>query len=204
MELSRVGADLFGAAEAAALRVLAVQGRPVSGREVARLADTNQSSVLRALNRWVQIGVVDAAYAPHATLYTVNRHHVLWMPLEEILAAPARLEQAIAELVRDRTQGRATVAIFGSVARRDSDASSDIDIALVVADGEDPLQIDSLVDELRERVEQLSGNKAQIVEVSEQQLGNMVAHRDPLAVAWADEALTLAGTNLSTLIAEAR
>ena len=204
MDMSNVGADLFGHADAAVLRVLAVQGRPVTGREVAKLAGANQSSTQRALNRWVTIGVLNAARAPHAALYTLNRDHVLWAPLEAILAAPARIEQEIGELVRERTQGRATVAIFGSVARRDSSALSDIDIALIVPDDQDPLQIEGLVDELRERVESLSGNEAQIVEVSERQLRNMVAHADPLAKSWAEEAHTLAGTSLSSLIAAAK
>ncbi|MDY0912842.1 nucleotidyltransferase domain-containing protein [Rathayibacter festucae] len=203
MELSRVGADLFGVADAAVLRTLAIQGRAVSGREIARLAELNQSSARRALLRWVETGLVSATTSSHATLYTINRAHLLWPPIEAVLAAPSRLEREIAALVEAHAADGTTAAIFGSVARRDSTASSDVDIVLVSPDDADPSQREGLVDDLRALVSSSTGNDAHLVDVTRRQLQDMVAQGDPLAAAWSAEARTVAGPDLVRAIASA-
>jgi predicted nucleotidyltransferase len=204
MEVSEVGADLFGDVDAAVLRVLALQARPVSGREVARLSGRNQSSTRRALARWTAIGLVRGEAAAHATQFTLNRDHVLWAPLEQILLAPVKVDQAIAQLVDDRSHGASTVALFGSVARRESRADSDIDIALIPDDRMSPDEVDRLRDDLADVVERMTGNTAQVIEVTRAQLKDMVAHDDPLTRSWEDDARTLAGEDLAGLIRAAR
>ena len=202
MELSRIGADLFGDAEAAVLRVLAVQGRPVSGREVGRLAGVNQSSARRALHRWVEVGLVTAAYSSHATLFLLNRSHVLWDPVEAVLASPSRIEQRIAELVVSRFSVHATAALFGSVARRESTASSDLDIAVIVPDRASAADRETLVDELRQLIESSTGNEAHIVELTRHELRAMVMQGDPLVASWAAESRTVTGPDLARSITE--
>lgn len=203
MELSRPGADLLGANEAAALRVLARQALELSGREVARLAEASPSSVRRALERLERVGLVRSRVSSHAVLYRANRVHLLWDPVLEILTAPARLEAAIAHLVTARLGEQATVAMFGSVARQVSMADSDVDVALVFADEVASEAREALVDELTALVESRTGNPAQIVGLSRSQLRTMVEHDDPLISSLSTEALTLAGPSLSGLIAAA-
>ncbi|WP_445442107.1 nucleotidyltransferase family protein [Clavibacter sp. km1a] len=203
MQISDVGADLFGDADAAVLRVLAAQGRAVSGREVARLSGRNQSSARRALGRWAAVGLVHGEASAHATLFSINRAHVLWEPIERILASPARLEHAIADLVRKRTDGRATVAVYGSVARGDSHADSDIDLVLVAADDMDADEVERLRDDLTGTVERLTGNAVQVIEVSRARLREMARDDDPLVLSWREESRTLAGEDLTRLIGAA-
>jgi predicted nucleotidyltransferase len=203
MRISDVGADVFGESDAAVLRVLATQGRAVSGREVSRLSGQNQSSTRRALSRWRTVGLVHADEHPHATLFSLNRHHVLWDPIERILASPARVEQAIAELVHDRTQARGTVALYGSVARGDSGPDSDIDLVLVAGEDMDPDEVERLRDDLTATVEELTGNAVQIVEVTRAQLRRMARDEDPLVESWRRESRTLSGEDLTRLIGAA-
>lgn len=203
MEISDVGADVFGETDAAILRVLATQGRSVSGREVARLSGHNQSSTRRALARWETVGLVHGDAHAHATLFSLNRQHVLWEPIERILASPARVEQAIAEMVHERTHARGTVALYGSVARGDSGPDSDIDLVLVAADDMDAEEVDRLRDDLTEAVESLTGNTVQIVEISRAQLQRMARDQDPLVESWRTESRTLSGEDLTRMIGAA-
>lgn len=203
MDLSNPGADLFGVNEAAALRVLARQVRDRSGREVARLASASPSSIRRALERLERIGLVHSRASSHAVLYRPNRDHVLWEPVLAVLTAPARIEAAVGDLVNMRLGQQATVAIFGSVARRDSTPASDVDVALVFDDAVDSGVREALVDDLADLVESKTGNAVQILELSRTQLRDMVQHRDPLVASWSADALTLAGPSLASLIASA-
>lgn len=203
MDLSRPGADLLGVNEAAALRVLARQAHELSGREVARLAAASPSSIRRALERLERIGLVRSRVSSHAVLYRPNREHVLWEPIVAVLTAPTRVEAAVGELVSARLGQQATVAIFGSVARRDSTAASDVDVVLVFDDAVATEDREALVDELADLVESKTGNSVQIVELSRAQLRTMVQHRDPLIGSWSTDALTLAGPSLTSLIAAA-
>ncbi|WP_414172296.1 nucleotidyltransferase family protein [Clavibacter tessellarius] len=139
--------------------MLASQGRAVSGREVARLSGQNQSSTRRALARWRTVGLVHGDEHAHATLFSLNRQHVLWDPIERILASPARVEQVIAEMVHERTGSRGTVALFGSVARGDSGPDSDIDLVLVAGDDMQADEIERLRDDLTETVEEAHGQR---------------------------------------------
>ncbi|OUE22386.1 Nucleotidyltransferase domain protein [Clavibacter michiganensis] len=203
MRISDVGADVFGEPDAAVLRVLASQVRAVSGREVARLSGQNQSSTRRALARWRTVGLVRGDEHPHATLFSLNRQHVLWEPIERILASPARVEQVIAEMVHERTRSRGTVALFGSVARGDSGPDSDIDLVLVAGDGMRADEIERLRDDLTETVEELTGNTVQVVEVTRAQLRRMARDEDPLVESWRRESRTLSGEDLTRVIGAA-
>lgn len=200
MEFSRAGAELLGGTEAAALRVLARVHEPVSGREIARRAATSPSSTRRVLERLQQAGLVHARVSSHAVLYTANREHVLWGGVQALLTGPARLEEELGRFVADRTREGATLAVFGSVARDEATAASDIDLVLVLPDDIADSDRESLVDDLTELIERRSGNPAQVLSFTRGQLRNMVVHRDPLIDSFTRDARTLTGAPLATLI----
>ena len=202
MNLSDAGADLLGSSEASALRVLARVREPLSGRDVARRAEISPSTMRRALERLGRIGVVSARPARHATLYQVNRDHEMWAGIESILAAPARVESEVARLVEQTMGDRATVALFGSVARGDSTSSSDVDIALVIADDVGADERDALVDDLTSLVESRAGSAAQVVTLSREQFALMADHGDPPIESWHREAVVLSGPPLASLSGE--
>lgn len=201
MDLSSSGSELLGRNEAAALRVLAHQGRPLAGRDVARLAGTSPSSTRRALLRLEGIGLVRSQESSHARLVELQRDHVLWEPVQAILTAPHRVRAAISELVVTRLGRGATTAMFGSVARGDSDGSSDVDLAVVVDDAVAAEERDSVVDDLIRLVESCTGNTAQVIVVTRSALARMVEAEDPLVRSWSDDAVTLAGPSLKGLLA---
>lgn len=200
MDLSSPGSDLLGPNETAVLRVLAHHGHPLTGRDVARLAETSPSSTRRALLRLERVGLVRSRESSHARLVELQRDHVLWEPVRAILTAPKRVREAIAEMVATRLGQGTTAAVFGSVARGDSDGDSDVDLALVVADDVTAEERDSVVDDLTRLVESRTGNPAQVLVLTRSALARMVEAGDPLVRSWSDDAVTLTGPRLKDLL----
>lgn len=204
MELSRAGAELLGETEAAALRVLSRTPEPVSGREVARRASASPSSTRRALERLQRVGLVRGRVSSHAVLYMVNREHVLWEAVQALLTGTTRLLEEVSRLVADRSGEQATLALFGSVARGEATADSDLDLVLVLPDDTEDGEREGLVDEVTELIERRTGNAAQVLALTRTQLQVMIAHHDPLIDSFTHDARTLTGTPLTTLISQGR
>lgn len=202
MELSRPGAELLGETEAGALRVLARISDPISGREVARRAGASASSTRRALERLTRSGLVHSRPSSHAVLYSANRDHLLWGAVHDLLTAPARLEEELADFMQAHHRG-VTLALFGSVARGEATASSDVDLLLLLRDDTDGAETEGLVDALTELVQRRTGNPAQVVALTHQQLQAMVTSGDPLIASLTADARTLAGPPLAGAIARA-
>lgn len=185
MELSDIGSDLFGMTETRVLGALARLSDPVSGRQLTKLAGVeSNSTVQRYLAKLRRIGLVYATETPSSTLYRLNRAHVFWGAIEQILAAPAQVEREIAELVERLLGEAARVAVFGSVAAGTASAESDYDVLLVLADGVSRTARGEATIALVELVEALTGNACQVVDVSESELRDLAVHNSALVGEW--------------------
>ncbi len=80
------------------------------------------------------------------------------------------------------------VGLFGSAARRDGDASSDIDLLVV---GNDP-NIDD-VDHLGQRIEAWTGNTAQIVTLTPRDFRRLRRAKEPILAVWDRELVVISG-----------
>lgn len=203
MELSKIGSDLLGGPESTLLLALSRLNRPVSGREVARIAGLSQSTGRRALNRLASIGLITAEEDSHAVRYSLNRKHALWSPVQEMLETPKKLSMLIREVVRQHAGDSATAALFGSVARGEATGDSDIDIAVLVPDSFDSERRERLVDELSEQTSTFTGNPAQVLVVTVSEVRSMIKDHDPLIDSWRDDARTITGEDLAVLISRA-
>ena len=86
-------------------------------------------------------------------------------------------------------------SMFGSAARGEGDARSDIDLLVVrlaSVDSDDPAWRDQL-HELAAAVERWTGNRAGISEVGEAELSRLAAERPPIVEELQRDAITLAG-----------
>ncbi len=194
MELSHPGSDLLGATESKVLAALSRLSDPVSGRHLAKLAGAQSySTVLRYLTKLRTIGLVRSTEIPSATLYQLNRDHIFWGPIEAILAARATIDAHIVDLVASELAGAARVAAFGSVAKGDATAASDYDILLVLASSVTRDDRARVSEKLSTLIENLTGNEGQIVDLSESELRDLVAHRSPLALALMEHARPIDG-----------
>jgi len=193
MELSRAASDLLGPTESRVLASLARLADPVSGRQLARLAEADPSTVYRYLQRLREIGLVRASENPSATLYRLNRAHVYWAPLEAILASPARIEERIAELVQQQLGSSARVAAFGSTVAGTATARSDYDLLVIPDDDVTAADRAQLVSDLGTLIEDMTGNEAQVIDLSPSELHQLTKAGAPIAVEWKKHARPLDG-----------
>jgi hypothetical protein len=185
------------------LEVLAGTSHPLTTLEIHRLTGVGSSMGVRlVLERLAGQGVVLADHRRNAIYYTSNRDHLVW-PAVEILA---RLRLVLRERLAAEI-GRWSIrpihaSMFGSAARADGDASSDIDILLVKPDlpSSDDERWEEQVDRLRARVTALTGNHCQAYTVTVGRLAEHVNVADPLVDAWLTDGIHLTGDQLSTII----
>lgn len=205
MNLSEPLEGLTTAVEAATLRVLARSDAGFSGRQIHTLAGVGStSSVHRALQNLVSIGVVTAESRPPSIIYRVNRDHVLWPVVELGLGARQRAFKRIGEFFDENvpdeapSEARMTAVLYGSVARRESGADSDVDLFLVFPDDFDPDSRADFVYRLVEHVERVTGNEAQVFSVDRSEYRRRLVDDDPLLMNVLRDGIHLFGEPLHT------
>lgn len=188
------------------LTVLAGTTRPLTGRQVARLAGSGSDRGLRlALNRLAEQGLVDTQDAPPAVLYTLNRDHIAAPVALALVSLRSALFDRIRAAIADWEIPPVHASLFGSAARGDGDTTSDIDLFLVrpqAATTEHKawrVQLDSLARDIA----RWTGNHAGISEVGEDELEVLVRDRPPVIEELERDAVTLAGPAARRLLSAA-
>jgi len=136
VNLSAPLTDVSPSLHGAVLTVLAqasAQGQALSGRRVAaRIRDRgSQEGVRRVLKALATAGLVHRVAQPPAALYTLNTEH---LAVPHLLAAHNLREELFArmrEFIGTWEIQPVSAVVFGSVARGDSDAGSEIELLLV-------------------------------------------------------------------------
>lgn len=189
MNLSEPLDGLTTAVEAAVLRVLARADAGFSGRQVHALAGIGStSSVHRALTGLVRVGVVSAEPRPPSIIYRANREHVLWPVIELGLEARSRAFDSIRGFFDDNVpeevpvEWHVSAVLYGSVARRDSNIDSDVDLLVVFPDGFNEDARADFTYRLAAHVERVTGNEAQVLSVDRSELAQRIAEGDPLVL----------------------
>ena len=114
------------------LAALAVAGHPMTAGEIAQhTIRGSEIGVRRCLARLVDEGIVKASELGRNRVHELNREH-LAAEVAEILAGlrPALFDRIRSELGRWKPKPHLAI-VFGSLARRDGDVHSDIDVLLV-------------------------------------------------------------------------
>lgn len=142
-------------------------------RELARLTDTSAGSLHRELSRLAQVGLLVRSTQGNQVLYQANRAS----PVFPELAGLFRKTAGVASVLRDAfapIQQRIKFAfVFGSIARGEEQAHSDVDV-LVIAD----LDFVTLLKALYPHQEQL-GREINPVLYSPEEFLLKAANRDP-------------------------
>lgn len=126
------------------LRELAQHGGALSPRALADRTGLTIQGVRRALHRLAVVGVVDALGGGDRRLFRLAPIHPLRTALEALFAAEARRVDAVLAAVRQAARQvnppPVAVWLYGSVARGEDTAASDVDIAVVVDAPEDGVE----------------------------------------------------------------
>lgn len=204
MDVSRPHkAVIGGALEGEVLSVLAGTTRPLTGRQIARLASHGSDRGLRlALNRLAEQGLVDTVEAPPAVLYSLNRDHIAAPIAMQLADLRSELFRRLRAAIGQWQVPPVHASIFGSTARGDGDASSDIDLLVVRPDSvdpEDPAWRDQL-HQLAIATERWTGNHASISEMGEEELLDLATERRPIVDELEQAAITLAGPDARRLL----
>lgn len=131
---------LFGApfggiipgAQGAVLAILLRTGEPLTGRQIHSLVEDGYSlwSVQEALKVLTQLGLVETRTIGRAGVHTINEGHSAVAPLRALVDPVAALKAAIGDAIDPRVR---TVILFGSIARGEAAADSDIDLAVIAS-----------------------------------------------------------------------
>jgi len=193
--------------DSVALTVLAGVDAAMSATQIQRVAGRgSRYGLVLVLERLVEHGLVTAIPAARGNLYQLNRQHVL----APVVLAAVRVRAE----VNDRLAGEAgnliprplSVAVFGSVARGEATADSDLDVLIIAKDELDP-ESDAWVgqvDDLERRTRLRIGNSLQITTVTQTQLAAMVNSGAPIIDEWDRDAHTIMGQDARDLIRAAR
>ena len=195
MDVSKPFTALSSGVDADVLVVLAGFTNPRSGRELARRAGRSKTGVQHVLDRLVDHGLVTRQEAGRTLLYSLNRDHLLAPAVEQMADARIELIRRLRDAIGSWETPAVHASLFGSAARGDGDARSDIDLLIVRPSNVDPDDADwrAQLDALSDLVYRWTGNHAGIAEIPEGELPRLRKDRPPVVEEVREDAIDLAG-----------
>lgn len=171
------------------LAVLARARQAFTLRDLARMIPSRSYNGLGlAADRLADQGIVDAGRTGNVRTYAFNWEHLAAEPIAQLATARARLIDRLVDAFETMPERPVFAALFGSAARGDMGAGSDIDLLIVHRDGAGERMHESASD-LAHLVTRWTGNDARPVLYGESQ----VIPGDPLLRSAADEGVVLVG-----------
>lgn len=207
MDLSRPWAPIRSPIDMEVVLVLRGTTRPLTGREVARLVRAgSQPAVNSSLRRLTVEGILRAQEAGNAYLYTFNREHLAAPALELLADIRLELERRLRAEIADWKIAPAHLSIFGSAARGDGDAQSDIDVFVVrpTAVSKEDARWRLQLEQLSDCVQTWTGNHVALSEVSVADIRRLRRERPPVVEELRRDAITLAGQTTGDLLGAAK
>jgi predicted nucleotidyltransferase len=203
MDLAMPLAVVTPTLDAAVLHALAATTARSSGAQVHRMAGTGSpDGVRRVLTRLASQGIVLADEHPNATLYLLNRDHVAADAIVTLTRLRTTIIDRITNALSSWSPAPVHASLFGSFARGEATATSDIDVLVVIgpAGVEDQDVRATQVDQLSADVLRWTGNRGHIVDPTPDVLAAMIAGDDPLLISWRVDHIHLMGTRLLDLL----
>lgn len=157
------------------LGVLAGADEEFTGRRIHRvLGRGSEHGVRKAADRLVEQGIVSRRQAGQAKLYSLNRSHLAAPYVEGLGSLRAQLIARLKESVAAWRKPASVVFLFGSVARGEAGAKSDLDLFVVRrldVKQESALWQEQLA-ELESDATVWTGNEARVVEYGKRDLAD--------------------------------
>jgi predicted nucleotidyltransferase len=121
---------------------------PMNAAQVARQAGLSQPGAAAALRELQGLGLVGGSQVGWATVYWLVRDNVYVQRMVEpaFLAQESLGDELLADLRRTFSERCVSVILFGSYARDEQSADSDIDVLLVAADRSTKAVVDEMAD----------------------------------------------------------
>jgi predicted nucleotidyltransferase len=173
------------------LRVLARHGGEMTIGMMMDQAALTRMSVLAAVRRLADSGLVDVVGNGRQRLNRFNEKNPLSAAVKDLFAAEsARYTDTIRSIqVTSRRLGAEAVWIFGSVARGQDRSDSDIDIAVAIR----PRAGAAVEGRLREKLRQIENATTSVIVVDAPLIARLEREQDPWWVALKRDAVTVTG-----------
>lgn len=174
-------------ARGAVLAVLLRTGEPMTGRQIHGLVSDDYSlwSVQEALKVLVRLGLVETHTIGRAGVHTINEGHAFVAPLRALVDPIAALQGAIGEVIDSEVRA---VILFGSIARGQPSADSDVDLAVITASAWDKRV------ELQDTVRTRLGNDCDVLLFTESEFRQRAAEGEPVVRDILGDGIALVGT----------
>ncbi|MDF1605465.1 nucleotidyltransferase domain-containing protein [Nocardioides sp. YIM 152315] len=185
MNFGEAFGGLMPGARGAVLAALLRTGAPLTGRRVHALVGDRHSlgAVQQALRDLEQIGIITTETVGRAGVHRINDHHDAVAPLR-LLASPLAM---LTHVVTETASGVDAVILFGSAARGEAQADSDIDLAVVGPEDWDGRV--ALADSVRTRL----GNNCDVLHLTPEQFSQDAATREPVVAEILRDGVALLG-----------
>jgi predicted nucleotidyltransferase len=140
--------EIFGSpGRIAILRVLVTAPGPLTGRQVAELAGLTQAGTARALDRLGALGLTSRRRVGRAVTHALERENIV---VRTIVLPAFEGESGLGTVLCEELAAvlgplGLSVVLFGSVAGRQADPGSDVDVLLVVPDPAGGTRADAVV-----------------------------------------------------------
>lgn len=134
------------------LRTLNSRVVGISGREIARISKLSNRTVQGVLANLESLGMVNRNIGGRDHLFTLNRaNKIVSRLIKYIFEFEDGFDKEIISLIRKKlSQNVSSLILFGSVARKEEDYSSDFDLCIVY--NKNKTKIENALSELRDRL----------------------------------------------------
>lgn len=185
MNFSEPFGGLMPGARGAVLAVLLRTGAPLTGRRIHALVEGHSlGAVQQALRDLERIGVISTETIGRAGVHLINENHETIAPLRS-LASPIEM---LTRVVRDAAVDVEAVIVFGSIARGEARADSDIDLVVIA-----PEAWDGRAD-LQQAVRERLGNDCDVLHLTRKHFTLAPEAREPVVAEILRDGLALVGS----------
>ncbi|HET8930524.1 MAG TPA: nucleotidyltransferase domain-containing protein [Acidimicrobiales bacterium] len=190
MDVSRPITTVVPSLDGPVLAALAATTEPMTlGAVHERAGRGSKSGIRSVLLRMVEQGLVLGVPGG----YVLNRDHLAAPAVVLLANLHGELTHRIRAAVEEWPVAPELVGLFGSAARRDGDASSDIDLLVVSSDPD----LDDRAHELSEQVRCWTGNRAQVIGRTPKEIARLRRAKEPIFGEWSRDLVVIAGDRFS-------
>lgn len=183
------------------LAVLAETTAELNLRTIARLSGVSPAQASRVLPELLALGLVERREAPPSALFALIEDNVAGRLVRALSRSREAVLEELGALADQMDPSPVSTVVFGSLARGEADALSDVDVVLVRPTDvdEDDERWASSAEGWRTSTRRLTGNPVQVIEIDEAEVVRRL--RRPTAF-WADvlrEGVVVHGSSLESL-----
>ncbi|TFD28653.1 hypothetical protein [Cryobacterium lyxosi] len=204
MNLNKPGADILGLPATSILHVLNGPTAELSRDQVAGAVQPTKQHTETAIRHLILIGLIATKTRGNAAVYRLNREHVLWSAINDILNAPARVQARIVGIVNAFSATDVTVAMTINASDGEQLSLDEwLGLMIVFADGvrADPRK--AFLTAIRQNLQVFTGNEVRIFETTRTGLKDLIQHDYAAVQSITEKTMAAAGPDITTLLAYA-